>query len=199
MIRICKEERFIPKSGNPVYQIQEEADFNGTLQLLPPRQPTSEELEGFNNAFAAKQLEVIAEITAERDAAKARVTELEQQLATKTTEATTLATEKQSLTEQVNTLQSQIDELLNPPSVTQVTPAQMRVWLVLNVGPTVLDNIDAMLNAIPDEAQRKIAKIKWEYGITVLRNDPLVVQFAQALGFNDEQMDAAFLQASQIG
>lgn len=80
-----------------------------------------------------------------------------------------------------------------------VTPAQIRVWLIQQFGAAILDQIDAMLDSIPDEAQRKIAKIKWEYGITVLRTDPLVVQFAQALGFDEAQMDAAFLAASQIG
>lgn len=59
-IRICRTEKFIPSSGNPVYQIQEELSVNGILQLLPPRIPTSEELDTAQDEFAAAQQAKIA-------------------------------------------------------------------------------------------------------------------------------------------
>ncbi len=152
--RICKEERFIPKVGNPVYQIQEEADFNGTLQLLPPRQPTSEELKGFDGEFAAKQLEVIAELTTERDSLKSQVAELEQQLTAKTTEAATLATEKQSLSEQVDTLKSDLAE-----SKANATALQNRVDKLLAEVPFKPRHIrsDAFVDRISSRDMLKLA------------------------------------------
>jgi hypothetical protein len=79
---------------------------------------------------------------------------------------------------------------------TEVTPAQIRVWLI-SQGVTMAQ-VDAFLDAIEDNTQREIAKAKWEYGIVVYRTDPLVVAFAQALGMTESQMDAAFIAASEI-
>jgi len=55
-----------------------------------------------------------------------------------------------------------------------------------------------MIQAIPDETTRKIAQVRWEYGLVVLRDDPLVQQMGASLGLTSEQMDAAFFAASQI-
>ena len=77
-----------------------------------------------------------------------------------------------------------------------VTPAQIRVWLVSR--GISLAQTEQFIAAIPDPMTREIARIKWEYGVTVLRTDPLVVAFARALGMTDEQMDAAFEEASRL-
>lgn len=160
-----------------------------------------------------------------------RLTELEADLATKTSqlEATTqaktaldlrvatLTTEKQTLTDdflvkkeqlalaeseyelleaKVSELEAKVIELTPPPKPESVTPAQIRIWLLSN--GIDLETVAGMIAAIPDETIRKIAQVRWEYGLVVLRNDPLVQQMGSALGLTVEQMDAAFLAASQI-
>lgn len=78
--RICRTEKFIPASGNPVYQIQEELSINGMLQLLPPRIPTAEELEGAEDDFAAVQQARIVELEAQVATLEAKVKELAESL-----------------------------------------------------------------------------------------------------------------------
>jgi hypothetical protein len=77
-----------------------------------------------------------------------------------------------------------------------ITPAQARVWLI-SAGIS-LDSVGAMLDAIPDATQRAIAKAKWEYGLIVLRNDPIVEALGQQLGLSSSLLDDAFVAASKI-
>lgn len=118
-LRICRTEKFIPVSGNPVYQIQEELSVNGVKQLLPPRNPTAEELEGAEDEFAAAQQALIeqlsgdkqsleskvAALTQAKEAAEANVTEL-------TAQVTALTSEKATLTSQLATANARIEALL---------------------------------------------------------------------------------------
>jgi hypothetical protein len=85
---------------------------------------------------------------------------------------------------------------LKPPE--SVTPAQIRLWLIANYGPTILAQIDGMLAAIPDLTQREAARVRWDYGLVVLRGDPLIVQFGLALGLSELQINQAFVDASLI-
>lgn len=101
-----------------------------------------------------------------------------------------------TLTARVAELETTIVELTPPPKPESVTPAQIRIWLLSN--GIELETVAGMIAAIPDETIRKIAQVRWEYGLVVLRDDPLVQQMGAALGFTTEQMDAAFLAASQI-
>ena len=146
-----------------------------------------------------------------------KVTELEADLATTTSqlEATTqaktaldlrvatLTNEKQSLTSQVSMLEAVVEaqkqkliELTPPPKPASVTPAQIRLWLIAH--GISLETVSQMISAIPDEATRAAAQVRWEYGLVVLREDPLVQQMGAALGLTVDQMDAAFIVASQI-
>lgn len=84
----------------------------------------------------------------------------------------------------------------SPTPPTQVTPAQIRLWLQ-SKGIT-LDFVEDFINSIPDAAARAEAKIRWEYGLIVYRNDPMILQFATVLGMTTQQIDAAFLEASLI-
>ena len=44
--RICKAEKFIPRTGNPVFQVHEELDLpDGRVLSLGPRNPTADELQ----------------------------------------------------------------------------------------------------------------------------------------------------------
>jgi hypothetical protein len=78
----------------------------------------------------------------------------------------------------------------------EVSPAQIRIWLISQ--GIALSQVDGFIDAIEDTTQREIARVKWEYGLVVRRNDPLVVAFAAALGMTSEEMDAAFLTASEL-
>lgn len=85
------------------------------------------------------------------------------------------------------------------PAVTEVTPFQIRAWLVQNYGVGILPQIDAMLAAIPDATERAMAQVAWEYGLVIKLTDPLTIQFGAALGLSEQQMIAAFEAASIIG
>jgi regulator of replication initiation timing len=101
--RICRTEKFIPRNGNPVFQVQEEADFGGTLQLLPPRVPTAKELADQQDAFGAAQQLRIAELETELASTK-------QSLEAKTQEASTLTTERDSLRVQLDAANESLAE-----------------------------------------------------------------------------------------
>jgi hypothetical protein len=107
-----------------------------------------------------------------------------------------LRQERDQLALQVETLQAEIDALKNPAAPQAVTPAQIRVWLVSR--GISLAQTEQFIASIPDPMTREIARIKWEYGVTVLRTDPLVVAFAQALGMDEQQTDQAFEEASRL-
>jgi hypothetical protein len=85
------------------------------------------------------------------------------------------------------------------PQVTEVTRYQIRTWLALNYGPTILTQIDAMLAAIEDDTQRALAQIAWEAATVIRLTDPLTIQFGAALGLTESQMADAFAVASKIG
>ncbi len=171
----------------------------------------------FVDAEKAKRDEAVAKLESDK-------TKLTTELATATTqlEAVTqakktlegqvasLTSDKAELQERVNELVMDVDtrdakiaeleativELTPPPKPESVTPAQIRIWLLSN--GIDLETVAGMIQAIPDETTRKIAQVRWEYGLVVLREDPLVQQMGAALGLTVQQMDAAFVAASQI-
>jgi ribose 5-phosphate isomerase len=100
----------------------------------------------------------------------------------------------------IDIAQSKVDRIIATGSldlrVNEVSPAQMRVWLVLH-GVTMA-MVDAFIDAIPDETQRELAKIAWEYGLVVRRSDPMVSAFAMQLQMTEQQMDQAFEDASKL-
>ena len=81
--RIYKTEKFIPKIGNPVFQVHEEAEVGSQVIQLDPRNPTLDELTEAQESFAAAQAARIAtleanlsELNAQLSSANARVAEL---------------------------------------------------------------------------------------------------------------------------
>lgn len=75
--RIYKIEKFIPKTGNPVFQILEETEVGSQIIQLDPRNPTQEELKDADDSFATSQQELIATLTAEKQALTTQVQSLE--------------------------------------------------------------------------------------------------------------------------
>lgn len=81
-----------------------------------------------------------------------------------------------------------LDRKPKPPGL--CTPRQFRLALI-DSGHN-LDQIQAMLENIPDETQRKKALVEWEYSIEIRRDHPLVSTFAVQLGLSEEDLDNLF-------
>ena len=224
--RICKKVQYIPTSGNPIFEIFEEVEIGGRIVSLDPRNPTAEELQDADEAFAASQ--------------QARIAELESHLSAMTAERDSLVTDKATLTTERDSLQSQVTELTNSRDglqaqandlaeqvaqlvqenvslqgqldaaiarITELTAiaeqpvatlSQIRVWLLQNLGVNAIAQVNAMIEAIPDELQRAIAFQQWEYANNVLRDNPFLLLIAQQLNMTREQMDEAYLAATRI-
>lgn len=182
--RICKIEKFIPKNGNPVLQVHEEAEIGGRIVSLDPRNPNAEELQDADEKFAAAQ--------------QAKIAELESQLSAMTAERDSLASEKAALTTERDLLQDRIDELTAIAEQPICTNFQIRAWLITKFGLGIIDKVTAMIASIPDATQRLLANQQWEYANNVLRDNPFVEQIAAALGMKSDEMDAAYLEASKI-
>jgi hypothetical protein len=85
---------------------------------------------------------------------------------------------------------------IRPPSVPDaVQPVQLRTWL-LYAGK--LDQVNALIDGIPDPMQRAEAKQRWDYTLTIPRTHPLVLMIGQELGMTSAEMDAAFIQAATL-
>ncbi|MCS6809748.1 MAG: hypothetical protein NZ694_00555 [Tepidimonas sp.] len=81
------------------------------------------------------------------------------------------------------------------PPPQSVTMRQARLALL---AAGLMDDVEATIDAIPDETQRRAAQIEWEYAQEVQRSSPWVQQLAAGLGLTDEQLDQLFEQASQL-
>jgi len=66
--RIYKTEKFIPKTGYPVFQIHEETDTGTQVFQHDPRNPTPEELHDADESFSAEQQKAIATLLSEKSA-----------------------------------------------------------------------------------------------------------------------------------
>jgi regulator of replication initiation timing len=140
MTRICRTEKFIPRTGNPVFQVQEEADFGGTLQLLPPRVPTAKELADQQDAFAASQQSRISELETELASAK-------QSLEAKTQEASTLTTERDSLRSQLDAANEELAEKTEELIEARETIAEKDARIAKLLEEVPFDPRDIHLNA----------------------------------------------------
>lgn len=84
------------------------------------------------------------------------------------------------------------------PSVpSTVTATQIRLWLVThNIN---LQQIDNIINNIPDPILKATVSVQWEYAPYVERNHPMIETLGAFLGLSKEDIDNAFIEASQIG
>lgn len=87
-----------------------------------------------------------------------------------------------------------VPEPLPPPEVS-VSILAFRFALV-NAG--LLDLVEACINGIPDETEKKNALTWWEFARTVKRHHPIVEQIGAALGKSDEEINAIFAAAQAI-
>lgn len=77
-----------------------------------------------------------------------------------------------------------------------VSPRQLRLWMLKN-GISAAQ-VDAALDAIPDDAEREAAKIEWEFSPWYERRHPMLQFIAAGLGLSAERLDDAFREASLI-
>ena len=83
------------------------------------------------------------------------------------------------------------------PSVpASVSARQIRLWLIRN--GIALSQVDAAIDAIPDQLQRDSVRVEWDYAPYVERSHPMLVPLAAALGLATEQVDQAFIEAATI-
>ena len=74
-----------------------------------------------------------------------------------------------------------------------VSARQIRLWLVTH--GVSMASVDAAIDAIPDQLQRDIVRIEWDYAPYVERTHPMLLPLAMALGLTEEQVDQAFREA----
>lgn len=76
-----------------------------------------------------------------------------------------------------------------------VTMRQARVAL-LHLG--LFDQVEAALQGIPDDLQRRVALQTWEYSGAVERNNPLILMLGPAIGLTPAQIDGLFRLAATL-
>lgn len=166
-------------------------------------------IESENTTLKADKAKLTTDLAAKTTAYDAEVAKV----AALTSEKATLTAEKTTLTEQLATanatiaqLQTRITELEQavidltpPPAPLSITRYQCTTWLrsanMLQPSQSVSDLIKLI---VTDPDQQLRALDRWELGTAVLRNDPMIETLGQLLGLSTEQLDAAFLVASQI-
>ena len=82
------------------------------------------------------------------------------------------------------------------PVPEQVSARQIRLWLVAH--GVNLAAVEAAIDGIPDQTQRDMVRVEWEYAPCVERSHPMLVPLAAALGLSEAQVDAAFREAAGL-
>ncbi|WEX07364.1 hypothetical protein [Chelativorans sp. AA-79] len=80
-----------------------------------------------------------------------------------------------------------------PNPLGPLTARQIRLGLIAS--GISLAQVEAAIEAIPDEGERETAQVEWEYATQFLRHHPLMVQIATVLDLTDEQVDAMWASA----
>ena len=74
-----------------------------------------------------------------------------------------------------------------------ITKLQRNLWL----GKSRYMQLTAWINSLPSD-QSYEASIYWKDAETTLRNHPLTIAMANVLGMTSDQMDQAFIEASNL-
>lgn len=74
-----------------------------------------------------------------------------------------------------------------------LTARQFRLGLV--AGGKTPTQVTAVIDAMPEGAEKEVAKIEWEYATTFKRTHPLVMSLGGALGLTPEQIDTMWANA----
>ena len=68
----------------------------------------------------------------------------------------------------------------------------------LSVASIMPAQVDAAIAAIPDDQQRAVAEIEWEYATQFERMHPLIAQVGGAFGLTPEQIDGMWQAAMEL-
>lgn len=77
-----------------------------------------------------------------------------------------------------------------------ISARQVRLWLIDN--DISLTSVEAAIDTIVNEKLREKTRVEWEYAPYIERNHPLINSLSEYLGLNSEQVDQAFIIASQL-
>ena len=77
-----------------------------------------------------------------------------------------------------------------------ISARQIRLWLIQNNIP--LSSIDSAIDTITDPTVRDSIRVEWEYAPYVERHHPWINNLGSLLDLSSEQIDLAFIQASQL-
>lgn len=77
----------------------------------------------------------------------------------------------------------------------QISATQLRLWLVKN--NISLSSINTTIESLEDELLKKELLVRWEYAPYFERSNSFIDQIGNMLGLNSEQIDQAFIEASQ--
>ena len=76
----------------------------------------------------------------------------------------------------------------------QISATQIRLWLIKNNIP--LSTVEGAINSIENPELKQELMIKWEYVPYFERNNEFINEIGNALGLTPEQIDQAFVEAS---
>ena len=84
-----------------------------------------------------------------------------------------------------------------PPLSAPIVPASVAMWQARDelIERGLLDAVNGALASIADPTERLRAQSKFEYSSTLRRDDPLLLQMRQALGWSDAELDDMFISA----
>ena len=82
------------------------------------------------------------------------------------------------------------------PVPESISARQIRLWLINN--GIQLSQVEQAIDSIENQITRETTRVEWEYAPYVERNHPMLIPLGQALGLTEQQIDAAFIEASNI-
>ncbi|MDE3821801.1 hypothetical protein I7F13_05065 [Sinorhizobium meliloti] len=77
-----------------------------------------------------------------------------------------------------------------------ITARQLRLGLVGNGYP--MSQVSAVIDAMPEGADKETARIEWEYATTFERTHPLIGTVGAALAIGEEQIDTMWTAAASL-
>lgn len=77
-----------------------------------------------------------------------------------------------------------------------ISARQIRLWLLQN--NVTLEMVNSVIQNIVDPYERDYIGIEWEYAPYIERSHPMLTSLAQALGFDESDIDRCFIEAINI-
>ena len=93
-----------------------------------------------------------------------------------------------------------LPEIQNPSVPSTISPVQLRIWLIRNglgmgLGMSI---IETLLDGIKDDKSREEAKIRWEFGLSISKEDQVFKLLGNFMILTEAQKEQMMLEASMI-